>query len=297
MAGAHDPSDLGLVGREEPAAVLGEDARRRDHLEALGLLDAAGLVTRAHHPDLGRAVAVTDGDAGEHLGEGVLGSRAGRCAAGAQHGQCGEVVFVRAQLLEQRARRRIADDRHHVGALACGGGEDGGRVEASAVVVEHHGRAHARGEEHRPLRGDVHQRRRREPHSRAGFGPSPDRSGVGVVGCRRWRPRTGRPAARAPPWVGPWCHRCTRCRCRPETSRRGHGRSRRRRSRSRSRPRVTQHRCRRRARPALRSRDHSRRRAARAPRRAAARVRARRSLRASRACGRARRSPRPCTGS
>ena len=90
--------------------------------------------------------------------------------------------FVRSSSSSGRAYAST-DDRHHVGALTRRGGEDGRGVEAAAVVVQHDGRAHARGEEHRPLRGDVHQRRRGEPHASAGLGARPNGRLVRLVGA------------------------------------------------------------------------------------------------------------------
>ena len=69
VAGAGDPPDLVLADVEEPCPVGRQQPRRVGRGEGLGVDALGDGLARRHHPDLGRAVAVADGDVGEELEE------------------------------------------------------------------------------------------------------------------------------------------------------------------------------------------------------------------------------------
>jgi hypothetical protein len=155
-----DPAELGIARPQFAREVGGQDRRSGDGGERAARHRPAGQHLAAVAAALGRCEPVHDHHRRQLPLE--LGFRAGgeRGGAGEEDGEAVEVVGSAIQLVEQRARERVADDDEQGDALPLDDVPDVGRVEALRPVLEDDGAAVEPGVEAHELAGAVHQRRR-----------------------------------------------------------------------------------------------------------------------------------------
>src|SRR5581483_576090 len=159
---ACDPAERARVpARELPRHPLVEEDRLLVHLEgALLGVDARHADGRSLRAGLRRPEAVEDDQPRDRGEERLLVRRGEDRPARAEDLERRHVVRLRPELIEERAREGVADDREREDALALHGPPDVVRVERARVFGDAHRPALVKRDERRPVRGAVHERRR-----------------------------------------------------------------------------------------------------------------------------------------